>query len=974
MTPLDFLAVVLPSVGHGYYCAAELTKKEHFYGETLADLQPVVDAWHEKNFDIYFALATFASAGKREAANATAIKSLFIDMDGYESKRAAGEALMGFLDKTGLSALGAPWVVSSGGGIHAYWPLKESVEITEWKPIAESFKRLCKQEALVIDMSVTADAARVLRYPGTLNHKKKYPKPRAVNVLSEGDVFDFAEISEAISSKLIVAYVAPQAPTLAIPGHRPTSAPTAVQIKLIENTETVFSQIKGCAQIEDYKLNAQEEGKEPIWRGLLSWAKVCSDGIEAATQLSALHPYPIVRMHQKLGEIKGPYSCTKMDSENPGLCQSCPHFGKITNPLVLGRVIQTETTQKALSTEPAKVAPEEFEAEFRGDLDAMPELDSDVVQVGTVMRPVPPKGFSYGRTGGVYYEKKDTAKDGSFDSTVIQVVPFDLFVVDMLKQEGEHMVHLVADRPDGVATILMNAKAIVSKDETVRALASNNVIASFGQGNDANLYTYIRACVTEASMRKAITIPTQFGWQKDHSFVFSGKVYTPDGKEVRIPMQGLENLIRNTEAHGTLEDWRGAWQVFTQRKMHTLLAMAVDSFGSTLMGFTGMDGFTWHIGARKSGTGKTLTLAAKAGVWGHPVRYRTSKSTSPVAMQQRSGLLNSLPLLIDEITSTQRGNMEWAPTFIFDYSEAQGKERMESGANKERVNNSTWQATCTLTSNVILTDVMLGAREFSSNGEFLRMLEWNPEASLDWTSEERQTLKKLNNNYGVAGEAWVRWLVKNRATADAMVKATMERLRGDFDFTDDERYWLAGVSASVAAAVLLGRKHAGIIDLPVSGIVEAFKALVLKARRNFAKSARSAEDVLNSFIQQNYGGFIVIKKIEGKILAGWGDHHGDTKDMSVTKSRVMGRVEHGISEPGYKDFFIEAHLLRKHCVAMSFGFAEFRQQMESLHKTTYVKKDLLSKTNGPTMRVETMHIHMRDERAEDLLPLDEAAA
>jgi uncharacterized protein (DUF927 family) len=95
--------------------------------------------------------------------------------------------------------------------------------------------------------------------------------------------------------------------------------------------------------------------------------------------------------------------------------------------------------------------------------------------------------------------------------------------------------------------------------------------------------------------------------------------------------------------------------------METALAVCLDSFGSPLMRFTEYEGFVWHIGSQWSGTGKSLVLSAKAGVWGHPLRYSTGKSTSPVAMQQRAGLLNSMPLLIDEITNTQRKDMEWAP-------------------------------------------------------------------------------------------------------------------------------------------------------------------------------------------------------------------------------------------------------------------------------------------------------------------------
>ena len=146
MNPLEFLAVVLPSSGHGTYCAAELTKKkEHLFVENLDDFYPKVTTWVEQESDVFFALATFDDAKKRKAENARFIKSLFIDMDGYATKKQAAYALKAFLAETGLDILGTPWIVGSGGGLHCYWPFEEAVEIVEWKPLAETFKRLCKQ-------------------------------------------------------------------------------------------------------------------------------------------------------------------------------------------------------------------------------------------------------------------------------------------------------------------------------------------------------------------------------------------------------------------------------------------------------------------------------------------------------------------------------------------------------------------------------------------------------------------------------------------------------------------------------------------------------------------------------------------------------------------------------------------------------------------------------------------------------------
>lgn len=982
MKPLDFLAVVLPSPGNGYYCAAELTNKKHVYEENISDLEPHINKWHAEKRDVFYALATFKEAGNREGDNVQFLRSFFIDMDGYASKKDAAKALSAFMEKVGLDALGQPWIVASGGGLHVYWPMSEDMPVDVWKPVAEKLKLLCKQEGLAIDMNVTADSSRILRVPGTTNFKKKYATPRPVSLLIESGVFDLQGFSDLIDSKLTLTPPAP--PPQAIPGTRPNRTPDAATIKMVENSVTKFELVRPhCAQIADYEANAQDDGKEPIWRGLLSWTKVCEDGTEWAIKLSDMHPYPMHRMQQKLAEIKGPYPCAKMDSENPGICGNCPHWGKVTNPLVLGRELKVDNSEKLIELKPKKPVQQPVQEEFNDDEYFAAEEPEDFAEelVPTIKRPQPPRGYSFGENGGVYANISEEDAEGKKTTKNVQLLPYDLFVVDLLKTEQDHLVHMAAVRPSGVETLNFPQKSVVSKDETLKWLASNNIVSSF-IGFDKKLYEYVRASVGEASQnRKVIEVPTQCGWQADGSFVYNYRVFTPDGRETTIPMPGLENINRSTNSAGTLEGWREVWDVFKAREMHTLLAVALDSFGAPLMKFTEYEGFVWHIGSRWSGTGKSLTLSAKAGVWGHPIHYRTGKGTSPVAMQQRAGLLNSMPLLIDEITSAQRKDMEWAPTFIFDFSEGKGKERMENGANKERINNTVWATTCTMTSNEMLTDYMAGARKHSSNGELLRMLEWTPDVKLTWTKEESETLKKLKHNYGVAGEAWVRWLVQNQDVVRKVLPMVHNRLKERFKFTDDERYWHTGCTTLISSAIMLSsgrhkglnKPYAGILDVAIEPLLDALKTLIDKARGVIKNNVRTAEDVLNAYIRDNYGGFIVIRKMEGKILAAWSD--GDTVDKSITRSKVLGRVEHGISRPGFRDFFIEEGLLKQHCVTMNFSYSDFKDQLAAVFAVTFIKKDMLSRTNGPNMRVNVMHISRpEDDIDADELPLDEPKA
>ena len=46
---------------------------------------------------------------------------------------------------------------------------------------------------------------------------------------------------------------------------------------------------------------------------------------------------------------------------------------------------------------------------------------------------------------------------------------------------------------------------------------------------------------------------------------------------------------------------------------------------------------------------------------------------------------------------------------------------------------------------------------------------------------------------------------------------------------------------------------------------------------------------------------------------------------------------------------------------MSFGYDEFKAQLEKVYKVTYIKKNMLARTNGPAMTVNAMHISFKDE-------------
>ena len=139
-------------------------------------------AWAEikrrSNHDTYMSVATFNDAAGRTARNAKSLRAFFLDLDcgakkasagkGYATKKEAAKAVSEFCLRMGFPA---PSIVDSGHGLHVYWFLDLPMPAARWKLRAEQLKALTHEHGLLADDAVTADAARVLRVPGTFNHK-----------------------------------------------------------------------------------------------------------------------------------------------------------------------------------------------------------------------------------------------------------------------------------------------------------------------------------------------------------------------------------------------------------------------------------------------------------------------------------------------------------------------------------------------------------------------------------------------------------------------------------------------------------------------------------------------------------------------------------------------------------------------------------------------------------------------------------
>ena len=191
-------------------------------GAGVLGFKPTHGVYHEKRFgneaqalaliaahgneaDTWVSMATYSDPNKsRSQGNAEGLCALWLDVDAHEGNKyqtveEVQAALQGFFFQT---ALPKPTLIHlTGYGIHAIWVFTEIIKREEWQPAADKLQDLAASMFLDAD-PITADAARILRVPGTLNFRdSENPKLATFKQTGVG-LLGFDEMVSAIDQAL----------------------------------------------------------------------------------------------------------------------------------------------------------------------------------------------------------------------------------------------------------------------------------------------------------------------------------------------------------------------------------------------------------------------------------------------------------------------------------------------------------------------------------------------------------------------------------------------------------------------------------------------------------------------------------------------------------------------------------------------------------------------------------------------------
>ncbi len=152
------------------------SKRARFFSETDQAASHAVDMGGES--DVYFGVGLYKPGithGRGKAADVVCIPALWADIDYGDQHAKQGtppdqRAAETILDRVGLRP---SIIVHSGHGLHAYWLLTEPSAIESAATLARRWSATVAACARCLNYTVDSvhDLSRVLRVPGTLNHK-----------------------------------------------------------------------------------------------------------------------------------------------------------------------------------------------------------------------------------------------------------------------------------------------------------------------------------------------------------------------------------------------------------------------------------------------------------------------------------------------------------------------------------------------------------------------------------------------------------------------------------------------------------------------------------------------------------------------------------------------------------------------------------------------------------------------------------
>lgn len=810
MTDLSaFFRLIQPQ--EGWRCLFVLPDKRHLWFDDPEKMATAALALDAQGKAVFHGNATFKSK-QRKAQNVSTIQCLWFDIDagGGKPYQDAGRAYRALEEWRSAASLPAGFVVASGGGLHAYWPLRVALDAQRWLAIAGRLRVLAHEHGLHIDPGSTIDAARILRPPGTHNRKlldadgRKLDEtsgpPRLVRcgpLVGPYSVENLAPLFREGVMPLAPKSLASKPPGSslgALPDHLKglTNDQAALNIYPDQDSDPRII-ARECAQMRNI-------GEDPAtgWYPIIGVLAYCGAAARDYAVSLATAPHWVPVIEKKLAQWKtnaaGPTTCAHFKNLNPQGCVGCKYQGHITTPVQLGR------PDHRLPVGPPPPQP--------GKLDLPVIPDPFYWAKGRLMIKVPAKG-------------KAAAKD-------LTIVNYPVVLGQLQKGERSDGVSAVfrswEPMRQGWTEFTVPLKAACG-DRGSAELAHQGVVVLKRRWSHFADYL-VRCANIHRGQRHYGTRYDQFGWKPD-GFVLGETLLQADGA---ARVHGSPEIARRGKlmaAEGDVAAWTAATdRLFGQAGLEAQQFMVLCGFAAPLYRFTGEVGGTIvHAQSTATGTGKSTALDTISWIWGEREATQTIQADTLVAKFISFGVLCHLPIVYDELRTP---DVDALKDTVLQFSLGRDKQRgaAEGGLRGDAL---PWSTILISASNLSLVDAVRS--DGGEKAHAARVFEFPVDLPAETRREDAADLKRaIEANRGSAGRVYAEVLLQRRAWLEAAVPAMLRGLEQQLGDGPEMRY----VVRLLAAVAVAGRvcREAGLLGFDMGRIMAWAVNL---ARRNQEK-------------------------------------------------------------------------------------------------------------------------------------------
>jgi hypothetical protein len=755
----------------------------------------------------------------------------------YATQQDAIDAAKTALKQVGLEKVG---MINSGYGVHVYILSEDILGNGDWVDFSKRLRVALVEHGLQVDASKVHDPSMVLRPVGSQN-KKKEDEYKDVSVIEwNGYRYSYTQLESVLSR-------------YNVPVEQSKVYKVEDKGKLEANGDWVEAE-KNCAQLSQLAENA--DVPEPLWFAALGVAAYCKDAETAAIRWSEKYQHfnqseTLSKMQQYRKHTTGPTLCATFQMHNSSGCAGCKYKDKVKTPL---------------------------QAKER-------KMEIDIKQEDGIAPIRLPFGYTYERDP---FGTHRIFRIGE-DNEPIEVIQGLIYLEghSKLSHERDPRTYLRFryatphdDEPIHVLELPASILTLTGKDGVINKLFEAGLIVNL---NKSKLVQQFLIEMAQQHLRehKASSIAEQMGWAND-AFILSDKSYSRTGVSKITPNnKAFKDQAEIYTAKGNLADWVAITRMFVPERLdldyHAFAFFC--GFGAPLMRFTGLGGAMVSLYSGKSGAGKTTVGALIASIYGEPTRAKFTQNDTDTSIFIRMGILNNLPVYIDEINWPAERTSEFLQFATI------GKEKARATKDLDLRKVNEWNTIVIGSTNYSLMD-RIDQFSTSVEGQKARLLELTL-AQNDFLFKNARNINAelLRKNHGVAGPVYIQHLATlnhngglHEMVSDAQADYEKEM---NFEFLGEERF----IAATVCCAWLGAKLAQGIglidaeIDLP--RIFKKINSVVRQKRRLALESQESALDVVSEFINKNNNYLVKVKTFE----------IGDEAAGTCPADEIKGRLE-----------------------------------------------------------------------------------